>query len=304
MKNIIKRTIATVASATIVGMSGLIPTPAQAQSMFDETGVDQGRVVAMAIPHGFGGYKLLVLEQQKDTRKCWAEQGNSPVIIDPLLLNFNFTGICGRATDSNGYSIRVNGQDLALSHSLSLQSMGDQVYLVGVSRQSGEKLVIGRTNGLASGMLKVFLEPGWKFTKRTYQGKVLGHFYLSNNNFDYASQPSVPKSSVSVKPTTPSIPVKPTQPTQPTVKPVTPEQPAVKPTQPTVKPDNNAVKPTTPTQPTVKPDNNAVKPTTPTQPTVKPVPPEPTVKPRSRSLEELLQMLRNRQIQQSSQPRM
>lgn len=294
MKNIIKRTIATVASASIVGMSGLIPNPVQAQSMFDETNVDQGRVVAMAIPHGFGGYKLLVLEQQKDTRKCWAEQGNSPVIIDPLLLNFNFTGICGRATDSNGYSIRVNGQDLALSHSLSLQSMGDQVYLVGVSRQSGEKLVIGRTNGLASGMLKVFLEPGWKFTKRTYQGKVLGHFYLSNNNFDYASQPSIPKSSVSVKPTTPSIPVKPTQ---PTVKPVTPEQPVVKPTQPTVKPDNNAVKPTIPTRPVIKP--------MPTEPTVKPTTPtKPTVKPRSRSLEELLQMLRNRQIQQSSQPRM
>jgi N-acetylmuramoyl-L-alanine amidase len=302
MKNIIKRTIATVASATIVGMSGLIPTPAQAQSMFDETNVDQGRVVAMAIPHGFGGYKLLVLEQQKDTRKCWAEQGNSPVIVDPLLLNFNFTGICGRATDSNGYSIRVNGQDLALSHSLSLQSMGDQVYLVGVSRQSGEKLVIGRTNGLASGMLKVFLEPGWKFTKRTYQGKVLGHFYLSNNNFDYASQPSIPKSSVSVKPTQPTVkPVTPEQPvvkpTQPTVKPVTPEQPVVKPTQPTVKPDNNAVKPTIPTRPVIKP--------MPTEPTVKPTTPtEPTVKPRARSLEELLQMLRNRQIQQSSQPRM
>lgn len=287
MKNIIKRTIATVATATIVGMSGLIPTPAQAQSMFDETGVDQNRVVAMAIPHGFGGYKLLVLEQKNDTRKCWAEQGNSPVIVDPLLLNFDFTGICGRATDSNGYSLRVNGQDLALSHSLSLQSIGGQVYLVGVSRQGGEKLVIGRTNGLANGMLKVFLEPGWKFTKRTYQGKVLGHFYLSNNNFDYAAQPSVPKSSVSVKPT------------QPTVKPINPSQPTVKPlpTQPTVKPDNNAVKPTIPTRPVVKP--------IPTEPVVKPTTPtEPTVKPRSRSLEELLQMLRNRQIQQSSQPRM
>ncbi len=287
MKNIIKRTIATVASAAIVGMSGLIPAPAQAQSMFDETNVDQGRVVAMAIPHGFGGYKLLVLEQKTDARKCWAEQGNSPVIVDPLLLKFDFTGICGRATDSNGYSLRVNGQDLALSHSLSLQSMGGQVYLVGVSRQGGEKLVIGRTNGLANGMLKVFLEPGWKFTKRTYQGKVLGHFYLSNNNFDYASQPSIPKSSVSVKPT------------QPTVKPINPSQPTVKPapTQPTVKPDNNAVKPTIPTRPVVKPvpAEPVVKPTTPT---------EPTVKPRSRSLEELLQMLRNRQIQQSSQPRM
>ena len=294
MKNIIKRTIATVASATIVGMSGLIPNPAQAQSMFDETGVDQNRMVAMAIPHGFGGYKLLVLEQKNDSRKCWAEQGNSPVIIDPLLLNFDFTGICGRATDSNGYSIRVNGEDLALSHSLNLQTIGGEVYLVGVSRQGGEKLVIGRTHGLANGMLKVFLEPGWKFTKRTYQGKVLGHFYLSNDNFNYAAQPSIPKSSVSVKPTTPSIPVKPTQ---PTVKPVTPEQPVVKPTQPTVKPDNNAVKPTIPTRPVVKP--------MPTEPTVKPTTPtEPTVKPRSRSLEELLQMLRNRQIQQSSQPRM
>ena len=29
--------------------------------------------------------------------------------------------------------------------------------------------------------MKVILEPGWRFTKRSYQGKVLGHFYFTSN---------------------------------------------------------------------------------------------------------------------------
>jgi hypothetical protein len=53
--------------------------------------------------------------------------------------------------------------------------------LFAVSR--GEKILIGSTKGLSDGFLKIDLKPGWRFTKRTYGDKVLGHFYLSNDNY-------------------------------------------------------------------------------------------------------------------------
>ncbi len=143
-------------------------------------------VVAIAKPlktQGYQGYKLLVLEQQKDTRPCWSEVGGQvgPVAVDPLLLDFDFSGICGRATDSNGYSARINDTDLALTHNLSLQEIGGDVKLFAVSR--GEKILIGSTHGVSDDFLKIDLQPGWRFTKRTYGDKVLGHFYLSNDNY-------------------------------------------------------------------------------------------------------------------------
>ncbi|NER07687.1 MAG: DUF3747 domain-containing protein, partial [Okeania sp. SIO3C4] len=105
-----------------------------------------------------------------------------PILVEPLLLNFNFSGICGRATDSNGYSIRVDGNDLSISHRLILQNVGGEIKLFGISL-TGDKKLIGRSRGLSNGMMKIFLEPGWQFTKRSYQGRVLGHFYFSYDSF-------------------------------------------------------------------------------------------------------------------------
>ena len=184
MKNLIQRSFAALGTAAFVALNAL--TPAHAGFTFDETEVNQDDVIAIAQPlktQGYQGYKLLVLEQQKDTRPCWNEIGGEfgPTEVDPLLLNFDFSGICGRATDSNGYSARVNDTDLALTHNLSLQEIGGEVKLFAVSM--GEKILIGSTNGLSDGFLKIDLQPGWRFTKRTYNDKVLGHFYLSNDNY-------------------------------------------------------------------------------------------------------------------------
>ena len=184
MKNLIQRSLATVGTAAFLALNAL--TPAQAGFVFEETEVSQDNVIAIAQPlrtKGYQGYKLLVLEQQNDARACWNEMGGDigPVEVDPLLLNFDFSGICGRATDSNGYSARVNDTDLALTHNLSLQEVGGEVKLFAVS--SGEKILIGSTHGVSDGFLKIDLKPGWRFTKRTYGDKVLGHFYLSNDNY-------------------------------------------------------------------------------------------------------------------------
>ncbi|HLO50527.1 MAG TPA: DUF3747 domain-containing protein [Kamptonema sp.] len=155
---------------------------AAAAYKFDQTEIDQNRVVAVAVPRGLGGHQLLVLEQISNSRSCWSESGSNPVKIDPLLLNFDFTGICGRATDSNGYSIRMAGTDLALKYSLSLQNNGSDVLLVGSPNDPKyQPVVIGRTHGETGGMMKIFLDPEWRFAKRAYDGKTLGHFYLASN---------------------------------------------------------------------------------------------------------------------------
>ena len=56
------------------------------------------------------------------------------------------------------------------------------VVLLGVPSQGGgTPFVIGRTGGLSDAIMKIKLEPGWTFAKRTYQGKTLGHIYLAKS---------------------------------------------------------------------------------------------------------------------------
>ena len=150
---------------------------------FDHTEVEQERFIAMAVPRAFG-YSLIILEQISDSQACWSERGSSPTVIDPLLVNFDFTGICGRATDSNGYSVRIGEQDLSLSHSLTVRSVEDEMFLVATSGANPEAppIIIGRSYGMSNGFTKIILEPGWRFTKRSYQGKTLGHIYFTSDN--------------------------------------------------------------------------------------------------------------------------
>lgn len=149
---------------------------------FDKTEVEQERFVAVAFPRTFG-YSLIVFEQISDAQACWSEQGSSPTVVDPLLVNFDFTGICGRATDSNGYSVRMGGKDLALSHRLTVRSVDGEIFLVATSQDNPEAspILIGRSYGMSNGFTKIILEPGWRFTKRSYQGKTLGHIYFTND---------------------------------------------------------------------------------------------------------------------------
>lgn len=186
MKNIIQGSISTLVTTILCTINSV--TPAQANFTFDAVKIDQEQVIAIAMPlknlQGYSAYKLMILEQYSHERSCWneSEGGVYPILVDPLLVNFDFSGICRRATDSNGYSIRVDNNDLSMSHRLILQNVGDEIQLVGVS-ESGDKILIGKTRGIADGMMKIFLEPGWQFTKRSYQDRVLGHFYFTYESF-------------------------------------------------------------------------------------------------------------------------
>ncbi|MDJ0731233.1 MAG: DUF3747 domain-containing protein [Crocosphaera sp.] len=182
------------ATLATVTLSSLIPfnLPVKA-STFSETALDQSSVIAIARPYGEGKYDLLVIEQIPDKRDCWTESGSNPVLIDPLLLNFDFTGICRRSTDSNGYSIRLDGNDLGLDYLLRLVPRNGELVLVGTPRTAGySEIVLGSTQGMAQGFMKINLYPGWQFTKRTYQDKILGHFYFSGSQAAIAAGGDLP----------------------------------------------------------------------------------------------------------------
>jgi hypothetical protein len=159
-------------------------------------------MVAIARPYGGNKYDLLVLEQIPGKKQCWRENGSNPVMVDPLLLQFDFTGICRRATDSNGYSIRLDGRDFGLDYILRVVERGGELVLVGTPRDSRRpELVVGRTRGMQQGFMKIILEPGWQFSRRAFQGKSLGHFYFSGKEAEIlAAAGKTPP----VVPTTPS----------------------------------------------------------------------------------------------------
>ncbi|WP_159789016.1 DUF3747 domain-containing protein [Sodalinema gerasimenkoae] len=189
------------------------PQPAQA-ALFGERAVEQQNFIAVAAPVGnTGRHQLLVIEQQSNRRDCWAENGST---VEPLLLNFDFTGICGRFTDSNGYSIRTGGQDLGMQYRLQIVRQGDDLVLRGVtSRPNQPTLELGRAP-YSNDFVRIDLNDTWDFSKRTYQGRTLGHVYLSNQS--ELSALGNDSNTVADRPSTPSNPSedkKPSEPSQP-----------------------------------------------------------------------------------------
>jgi N-acetylmuramoyl-L-alanine amidase len=162
---------------------------------FGQKEVDQTKFIAIAKPVGQDSHQLIVLEQVTDKKQCWSESGAQPAIVDPLLLKFDFTGICGRSTDANGYSIRMDGQDLGGKYTLRIRYRNNDMVLVGSPDDPKDpEIVIGRANGMVKDFAKIQLDPGWYFSKRTFTTpktektpetvKVLGHVYLTRDGGD------------------------------------------------------------------------------------------------------------------------
>ncbi|MCM1983717.1 DUF3747 domain-containing protein [Lyngbya confervoides] len=168
---------------TLIWGGTLVGESAQA-ALFEQQDVDQDKFIAIAVTLPQGNRRnLLILEQQSDARPCWSEDAAGSGLIEPLLLKFDFTGICGRSTDSNGYSIRQAGEDLALKYRLAIVPQGEGLVLRGIPLQAsqGEPLEIGRAQSQGGEFVKIELNEGWKFTRRVYQGKALGHIYLTRD---------------------------------------------------------------------------------------------------------------------------
>ena len=166
------------ASALATGL----PQVANAQgSVFTAADVDESQFVMVSAPIGKGeSSQLNIYEQRTSARPCFAVSGASPAVVDPLLASFDFTGICNRYIDGNGYSLRIGGDDLGTRYRLSVVKTGSDVELLAVPTRdpSSPTMVVARSGGPGNGFIKLNLEPGWKLMRRQYGKRTLGHLYV------------------------------------------------------------------------------------------------------------------------------
>jgi N-acetylmuramoyl-L-alanine amidase len=195
----LRLTLAALVTASLAVTGGLYSASAQTpvspallaqSSTFGVIETDQNPFVLVAQPtSNLGGvqrYGLMIIEQKRPSPLCWSESGSNPTQIEVLLLNFDFTGICGKATDTNGYLVRAGGEDLR--YDPVMEARDGRLFLMGQPRRSlsgavqGPPIVIGQTDGIASnGFTKIFLSPGWRLSRQTYNGSPTGRLYINND---------------------------------------------------------------------------------------------------------------------------
>ncbi|MCX5966495.1 MAG: DUF3747 domain-containing protein [Cyanobacteria bacterium] len=155
---------------------------ARADVLFDSRPVEAANFAILARPVGDDDWNLLVLEQLRRRPTCWQQRPDG--LVDPSLNRFDFTGICGRYLDSNGYSLRINRDDLAGSWRLRLVQRGPTLYLQASSVASPTELVVGRAEVARrdrDGFVALQLDPGWELQRRSFGNQALSHIYFAND---------------------------------------------------------------------------------------------------------------------------
>ena len=158
-----------------------VPSARAQGSLFNAVPVDQSRFVLVSAPIGSGERSQLnIYEQRSDKRSCFAVAAGSPAVVDPLLSGFDFSGICNRYIDGNGYSLRIGGDDLGTQYRLTVVNTGTDMELLATPTRNPSQptFVVARAGGAGSGFLKLSFEPGWTLKRRAYGEKTLGHIYV------------------------------------------------------------------------------------------------------------------------------
>ena len=169
--------LAAVASLAVAPLASFAASPA----LFQALALDQGRFVLVAAPIGNGSKaQLNIYEQVTNRRPCFSTSGANPAVVNPLLGSFDFTGICGRFIDANGYSLRVGETDLATSYRLSVRREAGDNLLIALPTKAcaGPEMLVARTQGAGNGFLQLVFEPGWRLMRRAFGGRALGHVYV------------------------------------------------------------------------------------------------------------------------------
>ena len=167
--------------AVAAGTAALTLPQGWAASVFNSQPLDQERFSVLAQPVGRNDWKLLVLEQIKPAPRCWERRSDG--LIDPSLNRFDFSGICSRYIDSNGYSLRVADEDLASRYRLRLEQQGASVVLLAMSPSQATELVVGRGSlpkRDREAFVAIELEKGWELQRRAYGSQTLSHVYFAN----------------------------------------------------------------------------------------------------------------------------
>jgi len=168
---------------------------AQAQgSLFTAAPVEQSKFIVVGAPIGNGARSQLnIYEQRSSKRACFAIEGSSPAVVDPLLARFDFTGICNRYIDGNGYSLRIGGDDHGTHYRLSVVKTDGDMHLLAIPTKdsSNPTLVVARAGGAASSdshFLHLLFEPGWQLMRRQYGQRTLGHIYVFRETWPVSSE--------------------------------------------------------------------------------------------------------------------
>lgn len=197
------------ASLTVLGQ------PAAAAALFAAVDLPQDRFVLVAAPIGDGSKQQLnIYEQLNGKRPCFAISGGQPAKVEPLLATFDFTGICNRFIDANGYSLRIGDVDLATTYRLSVIRKDNDNLLIAMPTKlgAGPEMVVARTQGDGTGFMQLVFEPGWQLKRRAFGTRQLGHVYIYRDTVaieTLATEPTSapPTALVPSAPATPSSPI-------------------------------------------------------------------------------------------------
>ena len=180
-------------------LAPLAPAPAAAKALFEAVEVDQSKFVIVSAPIGDGSRaQLNIYEQRSEAKPCYAVQGSNPAMVDPLLSTFDFTGICNRFIDGNGYSLRIGDSDLGTVYRLSVLKEAADTLLMALPTKpgAGPELVVARSGGSTNGFLLLVPEPGWKLMRRQFGGRTLGHVYVYRADWPDAASASASPAAV------------------------------------------------------------------------------------------------------------
>ena len=169
--------------AALVALAGgaLAGIPLAAANLFDSQPLDEERFAVLAQAVGRDRWKLLVLEQIQARPLCWDERSDG--LVNPSLNSFDFSGICSRYLDSNGYSLRTGGSDMDRGFRLRVENDRQGLVLSAMDPNRGVPIVVARANAVKrdrDAFVKLTLEPGWSLERRAYQGRTLSHVYFAH----------------------------------------------------------------------------------------------------------------------------
>lgn len=130
-------------------------------------------------------YGLMIIEQKVPLPPCFATVGSRPTVVLPLLSQLpDFSGICGRSTDTNGYLIRAAGTDIKYDPVLEEKDGVLVLYAkpTPFAGPNAQRFIIGQTDGIApSGFTKISLNSGWRLARQTFNGGTTGRTYIAND---------------------------------------------------------------------------------------------------------------------------
>lgn len=177
-----KRCQSLLLTLSAIASAAFLSAPQAKAVSFAEQQVSQEDFTVVAVPFGYQEHRLEIIEQIPGEKQCWNESGVSPVTVDLLLLDFDHTDSCRRVFNTNGYTLRLNGEDDRVARVIKIVPQGGELKLMAYHKDpSLPDIEIGSTNGMSDGAMKIMLNPGWQITKRVHNGDMIDHLYLSGN---------------------------------------------------------------------------------------------------------------------------